>query len=135
MLKPLCFVMNLFILLMILPSKAYGQYSFIADDDSLETQICIAAASNDLLAVKNAISKISTKAKSMKGKIRQVILKITCNDMDLVKFSAIYHAVDTFGYFNKKAPRKMRLPVNEISIKQLNANRDSELQTILVAAK
>ncbi len=127
--------MGLFTLLIIFTNKVYAQYSFIADDDSLETQICVAAASNDLFALKEAISKISTKAKSMKGKIRQVILKISCNNMDLVNFTAIYQAVDTFGYFNKKAPKKMRLPVNEISIKKLNASRDSELQTILVAAK
>ncbi|WP_068545266.1 DUF3718 domain-containing protein [Thalassotalea crassostreae] len=111
-----------------------AKYVFIAKDDSQATKLCVATGNNDLSQVKKSIKKLYLVSTESNKRARVATLSIQCNDLNLVEFAANFDANDTFDYFNKKAPKHMRLPSDEISIEDINARAKAPIQTIIVSA-
>ena len=111
-----------------------ANYVFVAKDNSAATKLCVATGNNDLTQVKKSVKKMHVSSTRASERAKIATLSIQCNNMNLVEFAANFDAIDTFDYFNKKAPKYMRLPVDEISIEDVNAKANSPIQTIIVSA-
>ena len=128
---------TLFIIIFTLcSSKANaGNTTFKAGDNTFATKLCVAAVSNDLQKTKRYIQALSREIYgSMYHKANFISGNLLCNDTDLVKFTAQYHAEDTFEYFNKRAMKKYRLTDDEIKIIDIVKVNDAP-QVIVVTSR
>ncbi|MEW6996353.1 DUF3718 domain-containing protein [Colwelliaceae bacterium BS250] len=105
------------------------QYKFIAKNNTLEVQMCIAAATNNLMKLKQI-------ARRDAAGIKDITRSVECNNQDITHFAATYGAHKTTKYLSRKAPKKYRVNVNEIEITDLARNSSSEkIQVIYVSSK
>lgn len=87
-------------------------YKFVGMDKSIETKMCVQAASNDTKALKVTM-RFSVDSKPF------IANSITCNDMVMVKFANKYGAVDTTKYLNKYTRKINRVPQTKVTISDL----------------
>jgi|GEM_PF-2796489 len=75
-----------------------SQTKFVAGDDSIETQICISAAQNELRQYRKNVAKISTKTPMQSRNHVIVANTLQCNDQKVVNFARSYGANRTADY-------------------------------------
>ena len=85
------------------------KYIFQAKDNSVETRLCVASASDDLLKLKNLIRKDKYGG-------RNIARHLTCNNKDITGFSAQYNAQKTTEYLNRYAPEKYKIDLDNVQI-------------------
>ncbi|WP_196140401.1 DUF3718 domain-containing protein [Aliikangiella sp. G2MR2-5] len=76
-------------------STMAGNYVFVPADDSVGTQICVAAAENNVSKLKDKISKVPIITKFESKKLSVIAKNQNCNDVNIVKFAQMYDANDT----------------------------------------
>ena len=84
-----------------------SEYTFVAENPTAITRFCIAAAENDLAALRSAIKKLSP---SPHQKHKTVINSVRCNGQVAAHFAQTYIATETFDYlykFTEKRNKKM----------------------------
>ncbi|PKG82897.1 hypothetical protein CXF85_12255 [Colwellia sp. 75C3] len=81
------------------------QYRFVANDNTLETKVCVLVGSNNLSKLKNIIWRFDINKK----RLANVYL---CNDLGLAKFAHKYNASETFKFINHFSNRKNKVETN-----------------------
>ncbi|TLX48394.1 hypothetical protein C1E24_02780 [Pseudoalteromonas phenolica] len=90
---------------------------FTAADNSIGTQLCMAVAKDDKLALSQTMKDVRIKKHSL-------VNKLTCNDLSVAKFAATYDLENSAKFLN--------LDLNTVTtIRDLAAKRD---QKVLVVA-
>lgn len=91
---------------------------FVAGDKSLSTKLCISLAEDDLGKSKMLFKRVYNFSYTANNwsKVKFASRDLTCNDLDMVKFTAQYHSGETFKYINNHAAAKYRLSEDEIKI-------------------
>ncbi|ALO42301.1 hypothetical protein PP2015_1800 [Pseudoalteromonas phenolica] len=90
---------------------------FIAADNSIGTQLCMAVAKDDKLALSKTMKNVRIKKHSL-------VNKLTCNDLSVAKFAATYDLNNSAKFLN--------LDLNTVTtIRDLAAKRE---QKVLVVA-
>ncbi|MDG1733686.1 MAG: DUF3718 domain-containing protein [Thalassotalea sp.] len=118
------------IALLSLPVLADEQhtYTFSAGDNSLATELCLAAVTNDLAATKKKIRSIGLlDGVSSTQRVKNATRNISCNDMNLMTFTAEYGASDTFEYLNKRGVKMYRIDTDEVRIIDLARQKRAAL--------
>ncbi len=87
-----------------LPLSA-AQYVFVPGNDRIETQICIAAAENNLSKFKNKAQALSRNA----GIYRKVANNLTCNDKSLADFAFQYDANKTVKFLDRYSKHNVKI--------------------------
>jgi len=102
------------------------KYKFIAADSSIETKMCVFAASNNKLGLKSSM-RFSTRNSSINAR-KFTVNNILCNDMVMAHFAHKYDALDTFAYLNRFTAKKNKIPTTTVKIKDIVAvlNRKNE---------
>jgi len=108
--------------LLALPAMA-GQTSFDAGDDRIETQICIAAAENNLGKYKRTVEKLSKRRN-----IHSIVAnKLSCNNESIADFAYTFNADKTANFLANYSKHK-------ITIKREVSSKQSTNRKILVTA-
>ncbi len=91
---------------------------FKAGDASAATKLCLAAVQNDLSKTKLYVKRLSSAygLTASVAKVQFISHALTCNNQNLVDFTAAYNAPSTFAYFNKNAAHKYRITPAEVKI-------------------
>ena len=87
-------------------------YQFVAADDAIETQVCIAAASDSKHALRTAVRQMPAAMNSNWGihaRLRQVGKALQCNGDYVANFAMKYGATSTHQYLNRYTPAANRL--------------------------
>ncbi|WP_394176446.1 DUF3718 domain-containing protein [Thalassotalea litorea] len=79
------------------------EFEFVAKDSSIATKTCIAAASNDVSAVK------SNTRKAFDGNYRLLSHTLSCNGIDINRFAHSFGADDTNEFLNKRVSSQYRI--------------------------
>ena len=87
-------------------------YKFIANDNSIETQLCVLAGSNDKSKLNQVMSNY-TKSK------RYIANSVRCNDMVISSFASRYNADDTANYLNKYTLPKNKEVDTKVTIQDI----------------
>jgi hypothetical protein len=95
---------------------------FVAADDSVATNLCMAVASNDSHAL-NAELRSNGIASHHFAKRHAIGKKLHCNDLDLVRFTKTYSLNKTAKVFNIEV-------TTETSIKDLSAQKSADTVVI-----
>jgi hypothetical protein len=66
---------------------------YVANDNSVETKICVAAATSSKLRVKSQIDKISS-SRLMRPKYRLVANQLNCNGINVADFAMLAGNID-----------------------------------------
>ncbi|WOH36868.1 DUF3718 domain-containing protein [Thalassotalea fonticola] len=118
--------------------KSYADnVTFIAGDNSTATMLCVAAVSNDLVKTEKYIKRLSWQQTGMRQKTNFVLGDVSCNDANLIKFTAQYNADKTYDFLNNNAMNKYKLSDDEIKIIDLarvNSN-NSAPQIIVITSR
>lgn len=105
------------------------KYQFKAADNSLDTRMCVAAANNNLIRLKQA-------ARMADLGIKGITRKLACNNRDITHFAATYGADKTTKYLSKKAPKKYKVNLGDVEITEIAQNSSSGIvQVIYVSSK
>ncbi|WNC70503.1 DUF3718 domain-containing protein [Thalassotalea psychrophila] len=104
------------------------KFNFVAQNNSINTQICIASANNELIKLRQLIimDKLGTK---------DITKNLFCNNIDVTHFAALYGANKTTKYLNRYAPKKFKASVDDIKIIELANNDSSPINIIVVSSK
>lgn len=103
------------------------KYIFKGTDNSLDTRICVAAASDNLRGLRQESRR------DILG-IKGVTRSLKCNHQDITHFAASYDAYKTTRYLSRNAPKKYRVKVDEMEITDL-ASHSYSVQVIYVSSK
>lgn len=118
--------------------KSYADnITFIAGDNSKATKLCVAAVSNDVLKTEKYVKSLSWQQTGMRKKTNFVLGDVSCNDTDLIKFTAQYNADETYHFFNDKAMTRYKLTDDEmkiIDLARLNNNNRAP-QVIVITSR
>lgn len=126
-------LMSLFTLLMSNSAFANAQVlKFVAGDNTIETKFCISLAENNLVRTKSMLNHMLSSTIPTTGKAKYASRAITCNNLDIVHFTAQYHSGKTFNYINRHAISKYKLTEDQVEIidlarSQLNINKTVEV--------
>jgi hypothetical protein len=101
------------------------QYKFVAADDSIATEICVLAGSNEKAKLRNRIAKLgSSKFKTINS--------FRCNDMSMSNFANQYDATDSLKYINRYS-HKTNIAQPSVTIKDLAMTpADNSLEPITI---
>ena len=88
------------------------QYKFIATNNSLEVQMCIAAATNNLITL------TQTATMDTAG-IKDITRNGECNNQDITHFAATYGAYKSTKYLRRKAQKKYKINLHDVEISDL----------------
>lgn len=115
--------------------SAESQHSFKAANHSNDTKICLAAASDNLSALKSSLRRVSGIADGASNttKTKYGLATIQCNDLDIVAFTNQFQASDTLKYINRRAPLKYRID-NNVTITDLAKLAPQHNEIILISA-
>ncbi|WP_371187958.1 hypothetical protein [Thalassotalea maritima] len=120
--------------LMTLPTAYAGNVTFVAADNSMPTKLCVNAVQNDLQTTKSLMRRMTgSTLRSPGAQVKMVSETILCNDVDIVKFTAMYGADDTFNYLNHHTSWKYKID-DSVDIIDLSAGVDHNI-VIMVSAK
>ncbi|MEW6998754.1 DUF3718 domain-containing protein [Colwelliaceae bacterium BS250] len=105
------------------------KYVFKGADNSLDTRMCVAAASNNLRRLKGAVR--------MDGYgIRYITRFLICNDQDITNFAAKYGTYNTTKYLNRYAPKKYKINSDEVEIIDLvHQSSSGQVEVIYISSK
>lgn len=114
-----------------LPLSA-AQYKFVPGNDRVETQICIAAAENNLSKLKNKSLAMSRNA----GIFRTVAKKLTCNNKSIADFAFKYDADKTVKFLDRYSTHdvKIRREISE-NKKRLEENETNPERIVYVTVE
>ena len=105
------------------------KYVFKATDNSLEVRMCVTAASNNLLSLKQAVKR------DFYG-IKDITSNLYCNNLDITNFAAKYGAYQTTKYLNRYAPKKYKVNLDEVEIIDLvNKSSSGQVEIIYISSK
>ena len=106
------------------------KYVFKAMDKSLDTQLCVACANNNLSKLKRLLRRDELGAYN-------VAMNLNCNNQDITNFAAQYDANKTAKYLNKFAPMKYKVDADNIEIIDLAYNQSlaQSVRVIYVSSK
>ncbi len=105
-----------------------SETNFIAKDNTIETRLCIAAASDDSSTLKSLIRH------SYKRHTREIANNFNCNGVSLARFAYDFDAKNTFEYLNRYSHSSNRVKQSVI-IKDLAANKTKKMpKTVVVSA-
>ncbi len=103
---------------------------FKAADNQPATKLCFAAVTDNLSKTKQLMGRVAklhgiTSNITMGNQVRLATKTISCNDMNLVDFTAKYNAQSTFDFINARAPLGYRIDVDQVKIIDLaQANKE-----------
>ena len=89
-----------------------SNYKFVTNDSNLEARICMLAASNNKLGLKNAMQLYTWGNRVVTERV--AANNITCNNMVLAHFAHKYNASNTFEYLNDLTERKNKITFTSI---------------------
>ena len=105
------------------------KYVFKGADNSLEVRMCITAASNNLLSLKQAVQRDSYG-------IKDITSNLYCNNLDITNFAAKYGAYNTTKYLNRYAPKKYKINLDEVEIIDLvHQSSSGQVEVIYINSK
>ncbi len=93
---------------------------FEAMDNSRNTLICIASASNNIRKLK-ALSRMDEYG------VRDITENLTCNNTDVTSFAAQYGASKTTKYLSMHAPKKYKINIDDIEIEDIAKNPQGQV--------
>ena len=109
-----------------------ANYEFVAADNTIGTQLCIAAVENNIDRLKDTADDLPM-AKSVfsNKKLKVVATKQKCNDVNIVKFAQQYGANDSVKLLAKYLHREVS--VHRVSDNSLpSKSKDSNEPTVVV---
>ncbi len=92
------------------------EYRFVADDISAATRFCVAAAEDDIDALRSQLRKMR---QSPHHQVRSIVNTVRCNDQPAAQFAHQYGATDTFAYLYRLTTREQRELVPETSVEDV----------------
>ncbi|WP_373318489.1 DUF3718 domain-containing protein [Alteromonas salexigens] len=122
-------------------SAVADRYEFIAGDASVETQVCIAAVTDDKLALRKSVKQLPA-ARSVHRtehfRMKSVANSLKCNGDYIANFASKYNASETYQYLNRYTRPSNRLTptttIRDITAKVDNGDDEKVIQ-ILVASR
>ncbi|ASJ96733.1 MULTISPECIES: DUF3718 domain-containing protein [Shewanella] len=121
----------LFVALTFSASFAYGaNYQFVAEDNSLETKICIAAGSDNQASLKR-------KLVNYEHNMRYGVNTISCNGMSLAQFSHRYEALQTYAFLSRHSSlaNKVKTRVSITDLARHQVPEEGAPVMVMVSAK
>lgn len=109
-----------------LPLSA-AQYVFVPGNDRIETQICIAAAENNLHKFKSKSLALSRNA----GIYRTVAKKLTCNNKTVADFAFKYDANKTVKFLDRYSEHDVKIRREISENKRLLESTESDPERIV----
>ena len=96
-------------------SAAATTYVFVPANDRISTKLCVAAANNKVSTYRNVedMSRLSSQF---------ITNKMTCNDQDIVSFSAKYGAMKTAAYIDRHNKHRVTITDLASAIKPKNSD-------------
>ena len=89
-------------------------YKFVANDNSVETQLCVLAGSNEKSKLKQVMINYSKSNRYIANSVR-------CNDMVISSFASRYEADDAANYLNKYTLPKNKDVETKVTIQDIAA--------------
>lgn len=93
-------------------ASAGNKQSYVAQDNSIESKICVAAASASKMRMNNAVKSISP-AKHMSAKYELVANKLSCNGINIADFAAKAGNIDVANKL--KSYRSKNVEIHDIA--------------------
>ena len=116
------------LLLAVTQQSVASETNFIANDNTIETRLCIAAATDDSSTLKSLIRR------TYKRHTREVANNFNCNGVSMARFAYDFNAKNTFEYLNRYSHASNRVKQSVI-IKDLAANKTKAMpKTVVVSA-
>lgn len=117
------------------------RYEFIAGDASVETQVCIAAVSDDKLTLRKTVKQLPM-ARSVyrteQYRMKSVANSLKCNGDYIANFARKYDASETYQYLNRYTRPSNRLTptttIKDITARVDNGD-DEKVIKVLVASR
>lgn len=103
------------------------QYVFVPSNDRIETQICIAAAENNLSKFKNKVLALSRKPSIY----RAVARKLTCNNQSIADFAFKYDANKTVKFLDRHSQHDVKIRREISAAKKLFEANENSLERIV----
>ena len=97
--------------------------TFVAGDSNVESQICIAAASNDLQDYQYQVENFHVQTKFDSRLHRIFANNLTCNDKNVVAFARKYGAKETADYIAAYLVRKPSVSVRQDTV-EVSSDKD-----------
>ena len=113
-----------------LPLSA-ANYVFVAESDTLETRLCIAAAENNLKKYKNT-AKLLSRSSIIHKTLAQ---DLTCNDQGVANFAYQYDANKTLKFIDRFAEHDIEIRREISQLKEANKESENGEQIVYVKVK
>lgn len=121
-------------------SAIADRYEFIAGDSSLETQTCIAAATDDKLGLRKTVRKMPMPSgvfRTEHARMKGVANGLKCNGDVIATFARKYDALITYEYLNKYTRSDLRLKpttsIRDITARTKTGNSDRVIQVFVAS--
>ena len=93
-----------------------AQFTFVAEDSSHQTRLCIAAASDDMKSLKREFRRLR---QGTTLRHDSVISSVRCNGESAAKFAQRYGAAETLAYLNRFSDEKYPLQEPNVSLREI----------------
>jgi len=105
-------------------------YKFVANNNTIETELCVLAGNNEKSKLKLVMNNYSKSNRFIANAIK-------CNNMIIGNFASRYEANDTANYLNKYTLPRNKGPETEVTIQDIaslsiNYNLPEEVITVYV---
>jgi len=98
-----------------------GQYKFVAGNDNMRTQLCVAAGNNQLIQYNSQVNA--------SGLSKHHLAKTTlCNGLNIGTFAAKYDAMRTAKQINRF--RKGSITITDVAFSDTKENQDVTIITV-----
>jgi hypothetical protein len=94
-----------------------AEYKFIAGDNKMTTQICMAAVTDNTKVLISHLRKLSQRGTALS--FRSFVNTIECNDQFIANFAKIYHAENAFSYLDRYTNKRNKNRQANITIKDI----------------
>jgi hypothetical protein len=117
-------------------SASASNYIFKAGDSSAETQICIAAASDNLRGYRSKVRSLSFRTTTRLRVNSLVANKLSCNNLNIVAFSKQYGAETTANHISRYLNRNTSIHIKESEYISAvtNDSKSTDKKTIIVTS-
>jgi hypothetical protein len=102
---------------------AAEEFEFVADDHSKQTKLCVAAASNDLVALKRSIRSLR---RSPHEKTQVLVDSVRCNGVTPTRFARQYKAADSLAFLNQHSTHRVQELEPTVTLREIADSRDLE---------